>query len=112
MAAILCIIFGVMFIYFSYLNINDIDPWIWVPLYLSAAIVCVLAYFKWANLYLDAILILIYVVYSIKNWPEKWEGVSMPMAHSINVERGRESLGLLICATCTAYSYWVATNLS
>lgn len=108
MLGYLSILFGIMFIYFAYLNLNDIDPWIWVPLYLSAAAVCILAYFKIYNLYVDGLLILVYIVYSIRNWPEKWEGVTMPMSHSINVERGRESLGLLICAACTVFSYYVA----
>lgn len=110
MAGILCIIFAIMFIGFAYLNINDIDPWIWVPTYLSASAVCILAYFKFANLYADSALILFYVVFSIRNWPEKWEGVTMPMSHSMNVEKGRESLGLLICAGCTIFSYWAASH--
>jgi hypothetical protein len=108
MLGILCILFGIMFIYFAYLNINDIDPWIWVPIYLAAAVVCILAYFKISNAYADALLVLFYIIYSIRNWPAKWEGVTMPMSHSINVERGRESLGLLICAACTAFSYYAA----
>lgn len=111
MLGILCILFGIMFIYFAYLNINDIDPWIWVPIYLAAAIVCVLAYFKISNFYVDALLVLFYIVYSIRNWPTKWEGVTMPMSHSINVERGRESLGLLICAACTVFSYYAAQQI-
>ncbi len=111
MLGILCIVLGIMFIYFAYLNLNDIDPWTWVPLYLSAAAICILAYFKIANMYVDIALFLIYVIYSIRNWPEKWEGVTMPMSHSINVERGRESLGLLICAACTVLSYYAAQPL-
>lgn len=105
MTGILCIVFGVMFVYFAYLNLNDVDPWVWVPLYLAAAAVNFAAYFNWANFYLDAVLVVFYIIYAIKNWPEKWEGVTMPMSHSINVERGRESLGLLIAAGCTIYSY-------
>ena len=103
----LCIAFSLMFCYFAYLNFNDPDWPVWVAIYFAAAAVCLLAFFRIANVYVDGGLILFYIIYSIKNWPEKWEGIRMPMSHSINIERGRESLGLLICAACTAFSYWV-----
>ena len=104
----ICIALFIMFIYFGYLNFNDPDPVLWVAIYFSAATVCLLAYFKMAWWYVDAPLILFYVGYSIKNWPDKWMGVKMPMSHDINIEKGRESLGLLIAAACTVFSYWVA----
>lgn len=110
MADVLLFVFAVMFIGFAYLNMNDADAWIWVCTYLSAAAVCVLAYFRYVNLYAYMALVLYYVVFAVRNWPAKWEGVTMPMSHSIHVEKGRESLGLLICASCTLYSYWAATR--
>ena len=105
--AYLCIVFFLMFCYFAYLNLNDPDAPLWVGIYIAAALVCILAFFKIASLYFDIALIIFYMGYSIKNWPEKWEGVRMPMAHNINIERGRESLGLWICTICTAFSYLV-----
>ena len=34
------IFFCLAFIGFAYLNLNDVDPWIWVPLYLVPAYFC------------------------------------------------------------------------
>jgi hypothetical protein len=103
----ICIAFFIMFVYFGYLNFNDPDAPLWVAIYFAAAAVCLLAYFKMAWWFVDGPLIVFYIAYSIKNWPEKWMGVKMPMSHDINIEKGRESLGLLIAAGCTVFSYWV-----
>jgi hypothetical protein len=108
----ICIVFFLMFLFFGYLNFNDPDAPLWVAIYFAAATVCLLAFFKMAWWFVDGPLILFYVGYSIKNWPEKWEGVKMPMSHSINIEKGRESLGLLIAAGCTVFSYWIAKGWS
>ncbi|MBI3509167.1 MAG: transmembrane 220 family protein [Bacteroidetes bacterium] len=104
----ICIALFFMFVYFGYLNFNDPDPVHWVAIYFAAATVCLLAYFKMAWWYVDAPLILIYVIYSIVNWPNTFKGFRMPMNdHDMNIEKGRESVGLLIAAACTVFSYWV-----
>jgi hypothetical protein len=108
MLPILCALLCLMFLYFAYLNFNDVDAALWIVIYVVAALVCGLAIFKITNLYAIGVLCVGYVGYAIKNWPEKWDGVTMPMSHSINVERGRESLGLLICAAAILFSYYAA----
>ncbi|MBL7927269.1 MAG: transmembrane 220 family protein [Bacteroidia bacterium] len=108
MLAIICALLCMMFVYFAYLNFNDVDPALWVTIYLIAALFCALAVFKITNLYAAIILSIGYVGFAIKNWPVRWEGVTMPMSHSINVERGRESLGLLICAAAVWFCYYAA----
>ena len=52
------VIFCLAFIYFAYLNLNDVDPWLWVPIYLCAAACCGLVvfgfYYPWIYLGLMA----------------------------------------------------------
>jgi hypothetical protein len=112
MGYILLVLF-VMFIYWGYLNFNDPDAPLWVAIYFGAAAICMMAFFGMAYWFVDGPVILFYVGYSIKNWPKKWMGFKMPMNdHDLNIERGRESVGLLIAAACVIFSYWVAKGFS
>ena len=106
----LCIAFFLMYCYFAYLNFNDPDPVLWVTIYMAAGTVCLLAFFQKAFWYVDIPMCLFYIGYSIKNWPDKWMGFRMPMSHDINIEKGRESVGLLIATATTIFSYIVVNG--
>ena len=53
-------IFCISFILFAYVNLNDKDSWLWVPIYLVAAVCCGLAVFElyFPTVYLIAISLL------------------------------------------------------
>jgi hypothetical protein len=102
------IIFAILFVLFAALQYNDPDPYIWMPIYLYAAVLCWQA-FK-GKYYPKAYLIgiLIYAIYAIYlvftkdgviDWIEKHnaEGITKTMhAEKPWIEDAREFLGLLI----------------
>jgi hypothetical protein len=63
---ILNVIFCISFIGFAYVNLNDGDSWLWVPIYLVAAGLCGAAafgyYYPWA--YIAAISF--YLIYAVQ----------------------------------------------
>ncbi|KKX47554.1 hypothetical protein L950_0225820 [Sphingobacterium sp. IITKGP-BTPF85] len=62
---ILNIIFCIAFIGFAYVNLNDKDSWLWIPIYMLASICCGLAVFNfyYPFIYLGAIVF--YLVYAV-----------------------------------------------
>jgi hypothetical protein len=93
--------FGVVFLLFAYWQINDPDPFIWIPVYLM------MVYTSWQvfrdkyNLKLFIGLAVLYLAGAIYLWPSHYEGLFTEGAglnmKTPNQELGRESLGLGIC---------------
>jgi len=120
---ILNVIFCLAFLVFAYLNLNDVDPWLWVPIYLSAAICCGLVVFGkyYPTVYL--LLIIFYLVYAIilffskdgvRDWLTKYKKESLVQemqATKPYIEQTREFFGLLIIAGALFINYLVATNI-
>lgn len=117
---ILNIIFCLAFVYFAYLNLNDIDPWLWVPIYLSAAACCGLTVFGiyFPRIYL--LLIALYLIYAIilffatdgvRDWIIKYKSPSIVesmQAAKPWIEKTREFFGLLIISGALFVDYfWV-----
>lgn len=105
---VLNVIFCIAFIWFAKFNLNDSDSWLWVPIYMVAAILCGLAAF---NIYLPAVsavalafylvyaVILFFVKDGVKDWITKYnmEHIAESMqATKPYIERTREFFGLLI----------------
>jgi hypothetical protein len=61
---VLNVIFFLSFSVFAYLNLNGVDPWLWIPIYMSAAICCALAIFEMYYPAVYTLLVLFYVVYA------------------------------------------------
>jgi hypothetical protein len=95
------IIFGILFILFSYLQVNDPDSGMWIGIYSFAALAC---YMSLRNLWPSWVFYALaagYVIGAVLQWPPEFEGLlfgEMQM-RSLNIELARESLGLGICAT-------------
>ena len=98
------VFFGALFLLFAAFQYNDPDPLTWITIYLIAAMLSVAAGFGKVN---NAILTVAFVIYTagvIYWWPEHFEGVSDSMrdeatgALLVNVEEGRESLGMALCS--------------
>ena len=111
-------IFFLSFLVFAYLNLNDVDPWLWVPIYMSAAICCGLVvvnqYYPRAYL----VLIAIYTIYAIYlffnkdgvlDWIVKYKTPSLVegmKAEKPYIEQAREFGGLLIIIAALLIDYF------
>jgi hypothetical protein len=120
---ILNCIFCVSFVVFAYLNLNDVDPWLWVPIYMSAAICCGLAVFQsyYPSVYI--LLMLFYLVYAgilffakdgVRDWMFKYKKESLVQemqATKPYIEQTREFFGLLIITGALIIDYLAAINI-
>jgi hypothetical protein len=117
---ILNCIFLVSFLLFAYVNLNDPDAWLWVTIYMVAAVCCGLAIFKkyYPVVYLAAIAF--YLVYAVRlffstdgvlDWIRKYKTPSIVetmQATKPYIEKTREFFGLLIISGALAIDYFAA----
>ncbi|NCD72384.1 transmembrane 220 family protein [Mucilaginibacter agri] len=117
---LLNIIFALAFLAFTYLNLNDYDAWLWVPVYLIATICCGLAAFKiyYPVVYIGSVIF--YLTYSlllffwkdgVLDWIIKYKTPSITetmQATKPYIERTREFFGLLIISGALIMNYVVA----
>ena len=120
--SILNSIFCIAFILFAYVNLNDGDSWLWVPIYMVASICCGLAVFNYLYpaVYLIAITFyLLYAVYlffakdGVRDWIIRYKRPSLVesmQATKPYIEKTREFFGLLIISGALAINYFVAIN--
>lgn len=112
------IFLSLMFVLFAGLQYNDPDPYVWMPIYLYAAVFCWLAarqrfYPKW---YIAGILVyLVYATYKFfdQNGVEDWftkhnaENLAETMkATKPWIEETREFFGLFICIGALLMNYF------
>ena len=116
---ILNAIFCISFVLFAYVNINDGDSWLWVPIYMFAAACCGLAAFGYCfpKIYLGAITF--YLIYAIRlffakdgvrDWITKYNKPSIVesmQATKPYIEKTREFFGLLIISAALAINYFI-----
>ncbi|SDM73414.1 transmembrane 220 family protein [Pedobacter antarcticus] len=117
--SILNIVFCIAFLLFAYVNLNDNDSWLWVPIYMVAAVACGLAAFHYVypNLYLVAVTF--YLVYAVvlffskdgvKDWVIKYGKPSLVesmQATKPYIEKAREFFGLLIISAALLLNYFI-----
>jgi Ca2+/Na+ antiporter len=118
--SILNIIFFISFVGFAYVNLNDKDSWLWVPIYLVAAICCGLAAFNRFYPVLYLVVIAFYLVYAImlffakdgvRDWIVKYKSPNIAetmQATKPYIEKTREFFGLLIISIALAINYFVS----
>ena len=90
------LIFTLLFIWAAYVQFNDPDALLWYAIYGVAAAVSLFFYLGKLNFTGAVILSGIYFVGTFILWPDKFEGITIGNGDIVNIERGRESLGLLI----------------
>src|SRR5919205_711872 len=107
-------IFCIAFIGFAYVNLNDKDSWLWVPIYMVAAILCGLAGFNKFYPVVYLIAIAFYLIYAIqlffakdgvRDWIVKYKKPSIVesmQATKPYIEKTREFFGLLIISAALA----------
>jgi len=117
---ILNVIFCLAFIVFAWFNLNDNDSWLWVPIYLVAAILCGLAAFKMFYPTISWIAVAFYCVYmvilffakdGVRDWITKYnaEHIAQQMqATKPYIEKTREFFGLLIITGALLINIFVA----
>lgn len=99
---ILAFIFFALFIYAAVVQYNDPDAVKWYAIYGMAALASILFAFNQLRLTWAIVLSGFYIGLTIYTWPEKFEGVTIGEGDIVNIERGREALGLLIAGVVMA----------
>ena len=106
--SILNIIFFIAFAGFAWVNLNDKDSWLWVPIYMVASVICFLAALKMfypvqsiiaISFYLIYAVILFFVKDGVKDWITKYNSQHIAQTMQATkpyIEKTREFFGLLI----------------
>jgi len=94
----LSLLFTLLFIWAAYVQYNDPDALLWYAIYGVAAAASLFFYLGKLNFTGAIILCGIYFIATYVIWPEQYEGLTIGNGDIENIERGRESLGLLIVA--------------
>lgn len=94
----LSLIFGLLFAWSAYVQNNDPDALLWYAIYGVAAIASFVFFFGRLKSVVSLALCIAYFVYAIFLWPQKFEGVTIGEGDIVNIEQGREALGMLIVA--------------
>jgi hypothetical protein len=108
-----------IFILFALVQLNDPDPWLWVPAYLFSAYT---SYCSARNYYNPMLLIMLCPIYffwgyslfpeSVSTWIQQEEvAKSMEMKMPF-IEEARESLGLIICFIVNGIFLLIGLNKS
>lgn len=120
MLIVLNIILLISFLGFAYVNLNDNDSWLWVPIYVSAAACCGLAAFNKFYPLAYILLVAFYLVYAVilffakdgvRDWITKYNKPSIVesmQATKPYIEKTREFFGLLIISGALIINYFVA----
>ncbi len=109
------ILLALMFMAFASLQVNDPDPVLWILIYGSMSVVCVMAIFEFYNRKLMVVLTVGFLTYCVILWPgiSEWlqqENKSvlfddvMKMEH-LYIEESREFLGLVICLAVLSFYF-------
>jgi hypothetical protein len=119
---LLNIIFCLAFLAFAYVNLNDPDAWLWVSIYLAAAICCGYAAFKHYFPFVYLGLMAFYLIYAIilffgkdgvRDWIVKYKRPSIVetmQAEKPYIEKTREFFGLLIITGALLINYCLAVQ--
>jgi len=112
--------FCLAFAAFAYVNLNDKDSWLWVSIYMVAAICCGLAAFGKFFPIVYLVAIAFYLIYAIrlffikdgvKDWIIKYRTPSLVesmQATKPYIEQAREFFGLLIISGALAINYFAS----
>lgn len=120
---ILNVVFCLSFLVFAWLNLNDIDSWLWVPIYLVPSVLCGLAaygmyypmiYVGLIGFYLVYAIVLFFSKDGVRDWVVKYNKPSITetmQATKPYIEKTREFFGLLIVIATLVLNYFVASGV-
>ncbi len=92
---ILGFVLAVLFIWAAAVQYNDPDAFRWYVLYGVAALASILFALKQLKFFWALILFGFYIGFGIYNWPQQFEGVTIGEGDIVNIEKGREALGMI-----------------
>ena len=113
------LVFGVLFLICAGLQWNDPDPYLWIPLYLSAALSCVYAFKNISAKRLNMFNIAVYSPYALYNFVVEDGVLSWATAHNFDsltqsmmastpwIENTREFGGLITMIVVCAINLYV-----
>lgn len=115
---ILHAVLSLMFLVFAALQLNDPDPYIWIPVYGAMAVICIMAMYDRFNQKIMISLLVAYGLYSIyyfpgvRQWLEQDNKAAIfdnvaKMEHPF-IEESREFLGLIINITVLLFYLVIA----
>lgn len=116
-------IFCVSFLAFAWVNLNDSDSWLWVPIYMAASILCgfagfglyyPLVYLFFIAFYLIYALVLFFGKDGVRDWITKYHTPSITESMKATkpyIEKTREFFGLLIISAALALNYFVSGGI-
>lgn len=119
---ILNVIFFLAFLVFAWFNLNDNDSWLWVPIYVVAALLCGLVainkyypkiYLAVVTFYLVYAIFLFFAKDGVRDWLFKYNRQSIVesmQAKKPYIEKTREFFGLLIITAALLIDYFAARN--
>ncbi|MGB5237877.1 MAG: transmembrane 220 family protein [Flavobacteriaceae bacterium] len=93
---IFSLLMAILFVIAAYVQWNDPDASLWYFIYGIAALASIMFFMGRLSFVVAIILGILYISGTVVLWPEKWEGVSIGAGDIVNIERARESLGMLI----------------
>ncbi len=93
---IFSLLMTILFVIAAYVQWNDPDATLWYFFYGIAALASILFFMGRLSFVVALILGLLYISGTVVLWPAKWEGLSIGDGDIENIERARESLGMLI----------------
>jgi hypothetical protein len=120
---IINIFFCIIFIFFAALQYNDPDPYIWIPIYLYAAVLCALAVknkFYPVAYWIGVIVYGLYAAYEffakdgVLDWIQKHHAENI--AHTMKaetpwIEETREFFGLIILIAILLMNYFYSRKM-
>jgi hypothetical protein len=107
-----CLVWAHIFVLFAAVQYNDPDPEVWIPIYMFVAILSVVAMFKPIPKTILIVSLLAYLAGSIYLFPDRYQGVDMPMNQRVpEIELARESLGLLICVVAFGWLLFLSYKI-
>ncbi len=120
--SILNSIFCIAFILFAYVNLNDSDSWLWIPIYMIASVCCGFAIFDYFFPTVYLLVLAFYLIYAgflffakdgVRDWIVRYKRPSLVesmQATKPYIEKTREFFGLLIISGALAFNYFLAVN--
>ncbi len=101
---IIFIFLGLVFLSFCIVQYNDPDPVIWICIYSIPIYLLYKKYGSTQSKSLYFVIASIYILWAFNQFPPEWEGVTLNYLgmKTLNIELGRESLGLGFCGIVIA----------
>ena len=88
----------IFFLWCAYVQWNDPDPWFWIPIYTGNAIMIELAARRLTSRFLSIIILGMGLIGAIVFFPREFHGFFGDMNSNMQIEKARESMGLMIIA--------------